>query len=206
MEKNSSKSYWSKKNEWFINAYNSSLIESIKHAPVLLREDLAIITAKLINANSILDLGCGPCRVLGNCLEAIEGSKGYGLDFSSSMIKESESFLKSRNLLGRTNLQKVDLLKIDNYPKSSISIGLGLFDYIGDPQIIIKKSIKAAPVLVASWPTRTFRNYLRRFRYSCNVYTYKHQDVEDLLRSEGFKYTKTINLGGFSGFATISMI
>ena len=201
-----SKSYWAKKNQWFLDAYNKSAFESIKHAPVLLREDLAVLTSKMINAKTILDLGCGPCRVLANCLEVIEDSKGIGLDFSQSMIQESKEFLKSKKLLSRTKLKNVDLLESKSYPKADISIGLGLFDYISNPKNILLKSIKAAPVLVASWPTKTPRNYLRKFRYSCNVFTYKKDETFNLLKETGYKYVKSINLGGLSGFVTISSL
>ena len=60
MSESLSKDYWSKSNKWFIDAYNSTFIESIKHAPVRLREDLAVMSTKLIDAKKILDLGCGP--------------------------------------------------------------------------------------------------------------------------------------------------
>lgn len=206
MKKSQAKSYWAKKNKWFIDAYNKSAFESIKHAPVLLREDLAVLTAKMLNAKTILDLGCGPCRVLANCLEAIEDSKGIGLDFSQSMIEESKDFLKSKKLISRAKLKNVDLLESKSYPKADLSIGLGLFDYISNPKNILDKSIKSSPVLVASWPTKTPRNYLRKFRYSCNVHTYKKEDILTLLKETGFKYVKSINLGGLSGFVTISSL
>ena len=206
MEKRKAKSYWAKQNQWFLNAYNKSFFESIKHGPVLLREDIAVLTAKMLDAKTILDLGCGPCRVLGNCLEAIKKSKGIGLDFSSSMIQESKEFLKAKRLLSRTTLKNVDLLEAKTYPKSDLSIGLGLFDYIANPKNILDKSIKAAPVLVASWPSKTPRNYLRRFRYSCEVFTYDKEETLNLLKETGFKYTKAINGGGFSGFITVSSL
>ena len=61
-------------------------------------------------------------------------------------------------------------------------------------------------MLVASWPTKTPRNYLRKFRYSCNVFTYKKNETLNLLKETGFKYVKSINLGGLSGFVTISSL
>ena len=203
MSESLSKEYWSKSNKWFIDAYNSTFIESIKHAPVRLREDLAVMSTKLIDAKKILDLGCGPSRVLAKCLLSVPDSQGIGLDFSDSMINESKSYLKSLDLVDRVELEKADLLDLKEFPKASISIALGLFDYIEDPLRILNKASMSTSVLV-SWPTNTPRNYLRKFRYSCPVYRYNLSDVENILKEAGYNFTQVINLGALSGFVTIS--
>ena len=201
-----SKDYWSKSNKWFIDAYNSTFIELIKHAPVRLREDLAVMTSKLIEAEKILDLGCGPSRVLAKCLLTIPNSKGIGLDFSDSMILESKRYLRSINIEERVTLNKADLLELSEFPKASIAIALGLFDYIENPLNILKKASKSSSVLVASWPTDTPRNYLRKYRYSCPVYRYNIKKVENLLKEAGYSYIQRVNLGALSGFVTIAKI
>ena len=96
------------------------------------------------------------------------------------------------------------LLDLKEYPKASISIALGLFDYIDNPLNILNKTSMSTSVLVASWPTNTPRNYLRKFRYSCPVYRYNLSDVENILKEAGYNFTQVINLGALSGFVTIS--
>ncbi len=204
MSKSLSKDYWSKSNKWFIDAYNSTFIESIKHAPVRLREDMAVMSAKLIDAETILDLGCGPSRVLAKCLLSVPNSHAIGLDFSNSMINESKTYLQSLGLENRVKLVQSDLLDLKEFPKASISIALGLFDYIEDPLGILKKASISSSLLVASWPSNTPRNYLRKFRYSCPVYRYNLGDVRDTLKEAGYKFIQVINLGALSGFVTIS--
>ena len=206
MSKSLSKDYWSKTNKWFIDSYNSTFIESIKHAPVKLREDLAVMSSKLIDADTILDLGCGPSRVLAKCLLSIPNSHGIGLDFSDAMIHESKTYLESMGLENRVKLVKSDLLELKEFPKASISIALGLFDYIEEPLKILKKASISSSLLVASWPSNTPRNYLRKFRYSCPVYRYNLRNVKNYLKEAGYKYIQVINLGALSGFVTISKI
>jgi len=206
MSKSLSKDYWSKSNQWFIDAYNSTFIESIKHAPVRLREDLAVMSSKLIDAKTILDLGCGPSRVLAKCILSVDNSKGIGLDFSNSMIDESKTYLQSLGIENRVELVKTDLLELKEFPKSSIAIALGLFDYIEDPLVILKKASLSSSLLVASWPANTPRNYLRKFRYSCPVYRYNLNNVQNILKEAGYNFIQVINLGALSGFVTISMI
>ena len=196
--------YWSKTNKWFIDAYKDSWIEETIHGPVKLREQCAITTAKLIKADSILDLGCGPCRVLARAIKESGAKHSYGLDFSQSMLDESSKYLEKLGLSKSVNLQKTDLVKIKEYPKADISFGLGLFDYINDPKKILRKAHDSSNYLVASWPAPNFRNFLRKFRYSCPIYTYSKLDIANLFKEIGVNSLDFIPAGGFSGYITIS--
>ena len=55
---------------------------------VLLKQ-YAISYSKAINADSILDMGCGQCNVLqAGAMNASSACKGFGLDFSPKMLNE----------------------------------------------------------------------------------------------------------------------
>ena len=47
------------------------------------------------NSKTILDLGCGPCRVLSRALNETNAENAIGLDFSKSMLEESRNTLKA---------------------------------------------------------------------------------------------------------------
>lgn len=202
--KDSSFRYWSKANKWFINAYNKSFFEKIIHSPVKRREELAVISTRLTNSKTILDLGCGPCRVLSKCLSEGKAEKAFGIDFSRSMIVEAESHINQEGISEKVLIKQANLLELDSYPNSDLAIALGLFDYINDPLNIIKKTHLSSNYLVASWPGKNLRNYLRRFRYSCPVYTYDISEVSSMFNKIGITDLHFIDLGGFSGFLTIS--
>ena len=196
--------YWSKTNKWFINSYQNSWVEELIHGPVKLREQCAVSSAKLINSKTILDLGCGPCRVLSRALNETNAENAIGLDFSKSMLEESRKHLESLNLSSKVLLKEADLIKMRNYPKADIAFALGLFDYIEEPKIILKKAHQSSNYLVASWPAPNFRNFLRKFRYSCPIYTYSKNDIIDLFNQIDINSIDFISAGGFSGYITIS--
>ena len=196
--------YWSKTNKWFINSYKNSWVEELIHGPVKLREQCAVSSAKLINSKTILDLGCGPCRVLSRALNETNAENAIGLDFSKSMLEESRKHLESLNLSAKVLLKEADLIKMRNYPKADIAFALGLFDYIEEPKIILKKAHQSSNYLVASWPAPNFRNFLRKFRYSCPIYTYSKTDIIDLFNQIDINSIDFISAGGFSGYITIS--
>ncbi len=196
--------YWSRSNEWFIKTYNKSKLEQIIHAPVKRREEVAVLSTSLTSSKTILDLGCGPCRVLTRCIEEGNGEKGIGIDFSDSMIKEAKTHISEKSLNSKIKIQKEDLLKLEAYPKADISIALGLFDYINDLENIISKAHQSSRYFVASWPGRGVRNYLRKFRYSCPVYSYTIEQVSKSFSNLGIKNVHYLDNGGFSGFLSIS--
>jgi len=196
--------YWSKTNKWFLNSYKNSWVEELIHGPVKLREQCAVSSAKLINSKTILDLGCGPCRVLSRALNETNAENAIGLDFSKSMLEESRKHLESLNLSAKVLLKEADLIKMRNYPKADIAFALGLFDYIEEPKIILKKAHQSSNYLVASWPAPNFRNFLRKFRYSCPIYTYSKTDIIDLFNQIDINSIDFISAGGFSGYITIS--
>ena len=196
--------YWSKTNQWFINSYKNSWIEELIHGPVKLREQCAVSVSKLINAKTILDLGCGPCRVLARALKETNAENAVGIDFSKSMLEESRKYLESQNLSKKISLKEADLIRTRNYPKADVAFGLGLFDYIEEPKIILKKAHQSSNYLIASWPAPNLRNFLRKFRYSCTIYTYSKNDIVDLFGQIGINTIDFISAGGFSGYITIS--
>ena len=196
--------YWSKTNKWFINSYKDSWIEEIIHGPVKLREQCSVSVAKLIGAKTILDLGCGPCRVLSRALIESNADKAIGLDFSKPMLEESSKYLANLDLSNKVLLEEADLIKLKNDPEADIAFGLGLFDYIEEPKIILKKAHQSSNYLVASWPSPNLRNFLRKFRYSCPIYTYSKNDIVDLFSQIDIYSIDFISAGGFSGYITIS--
>ena len=90
-----------------------------------------------------------------------------------------------------------------NYPKADIAFALGLFDYIEEPKIILKKAHQSSNYLVSSWPAQTF--YLRKFRYSYPIYTYSKNDIIDLFNQIDIN-SMTLYLLEVSGYITISKI
>ena len=199
-----SQKYWNKENQWFQEVYKDTLFQRFVHSPVKLREKLAISTATVSGSKTILDIGCGQCSVLISAIRSSNAESGFGLDFSQQMIKYAESELQQQDLVGRVRLQQRDVADDQAFPKVDVAFALGLFDYV-KPENVLNKAHTAAPILVASWPEKTVRNFLRNFRYDCDVYKYQRDEVVTLLRKSGASEVFVYDLGWNSGFVTISV-
>ena len=196
--------YWSSPNKWFLDAYNDTLLQKIIHGPLKLRVELALAATKLCSAKTFLDLGCGPSRVLYRSLKETDVTSAIGLDFSPRMLEESKRFLSKKNVLDKVQLINCDLIATPEYPKADIAIGLGLFDYISDPELVLKKAHLSSNFVVASWVRPSIRNYLRRFRYSCEIYTHTEKEVTRFFNNIGISSVSFIECGPMCGFISIS--
>ena len=65
--------------------------------------------------------------------------------------------------------------------KFDVSIALGVFDYVGNPEdFIIKMAKVTTKAFVISWPENGIRMLLRRIRYTCPVYYYTEKKIYSL--------------------------
>ena len=78
-----------------------------------------------------------------------------------------------------------------------LTIALGVFDYIGDPQAFLGKMRRiSSKALVASWPTPGLRMALRKLRYSCPVYSYTEEQIRQLHSRAGITKFDLIRVPG----------
>jgi len=201
---NASLEYWSAPNKWFLDAYDDSLLQKIIHGPLKLRVELAIAATKISSAKKVLDLGCGPSRVIHRCLSETNVESAIGLDFSKRMLSESSEYLTKKNVIDKVELIQCDLLDIDKYPTADIAIALGLFDYISNPELVIRQTHASCKYMVSSWVRPSPRNFARRFRYSCDIFTHTENDVRKFFYNSGINSLFFIELGPMCGFVTIS--
>ena len=124
--------------------------------------------------------------------------------FASWAHLESKQFLSKKNVLDKVQLINCDLIATPEYPKADIAIGLGLFDYISDQEVVIKKAHLSSNFVVASWVRPSIRNYLRRFRYSCELYTHTEKEVSQFFNNIGISSVSFIECGPMCGFISIS--
>ena len=51
------------------------------------------------------------------------------------------------------------------YPEADLSIALGLFDYVPNPQLVLSRAHQACKYSVTSWCRPNLRNFLRKINY-----------------------------------------
>ena len=84
--------------------------------------------------------------------------------------------------------------------KFDLAIGMGLFDYLDQPDYTLTKMLDVADEAVISFPSPTFpRSQLRTMRYKkqdCPVFYFKEKDVHDLAEKAGAKVVELRSLNG----------
>lgn len=160
------------KNRIINRMFRKSLYE---RAPVTI-EECGDITNK-----TILDLGCGSGRI--SFQLADKDAKVIGIDYAENMIelanKYKEKFYKKENI----QFYQADFMK-EQYEKNNfnITIALGVFDYVKNPNEILEKIKQTtSEKIVASFPAKyNFQSYMRKIwlkTRNCPVYYYTETSI-----------------------------
>ena len=168
------------------------------------RRELAVQTVKAHASPSVLDVGCGSGRIGEFVLEA--GATGYlGVDFSEPMIELAEQRLERFG--DRVEVVCGDFLEVPIERRFDVVLGLGLFDYLPDPERFARRMFeRCAPggSMVASFPTWSpIKGPIRKVRYEwigdCPIFNYTREGLDAMLHGAGFAEVE-IQSPGRSGF------
>lgn len=148
---------------------------------------------------SILDVGCGSGYY--SLAFARQGAKKIvGIDYSKNMIKLAKARLKSEKLEGNCEFQISDIMNYHNESKFDISIAIGLFDYIDNPNPILNKmrEITKEKIILSFPRIYTWRAPVRKIRLmmkKLDVYFYSKKKLELLFNSLGLTHFKFEQVG-----------
>jgi 2-polyprenyl-3-methyl-5-hydroxy-6-metoxy-1,4-benzoquinol methylase len=191
------KLYWDKEVNNFDSIYIKKnnkfkqFIDDFFRWDMYARFDYTFKHSEPIENKTILDVGCGTGRF---SLEYARrnAKKVVGIDISSEMLEICKQRVVRENLTSKCEFIKSDLLdyKIEN--TFDICIGIGLFDYIKNSQVVVKKMQGAvSDRVIMSFPKLwTWRAFVRKIRLKlrgCDVYYYSRKKLENMLKTAGFK-------------------
>jgi SAM-dependent methyltransferase len=168
------------------------------------RRELAVQTVHAQASPSVLDVGCGSGRIGEFVLEA--GAPAYlGVDFSEPMIELAQQRLARFD--ERVELVCGDFLEVAIERQFDVVLGLGLFDYLPDPEPFARRMFeRCAPggSMVASFPAWSpVKGPIRKVRYEwigdCPIFNYTRDGLDTMLRGAGFAEAE-IQSPGRSGF------
>ncbi|MCH8290598.1 class I SAM-dependent methyltransferase [Candidatus Poribacteria bacterium] len=149
-----------------------------------------------------LDVGCGSGRyALGLAEIGIE--RMVGVDLSPKMIELSENHTKpyQESTNGRFEFICGDFMEFQTTEDFDTVIAMGLFDYIKDPTLVLKKMLTHVNhSVVASFPSISiYRTPIRKIRYylkRCPVYFYDQPQIASYASKVGFAKHEVVKIKG----------
>ena len=156
------------------------------------RRELTLGVVREYDSPRVLDVGCGSGRIGEPILDAGAGEY-VGIDFSEPMIALAGDRL-ARFGDERVELVTGDFLKESLGGQFDVIVGLGLFDYLPDPEAFVRRMREvAAPggAVVASFPRWSwFKGPIRKLRYErindVPIFNYTEPQLRRIFGDAGF--------------------
>jgi SAM-dependent methyltransferase len=160
-------------------------VNRVLRRSIFQRHELTFQKCGEISGANVLDLGCGTGRY------SVEFAKRgaarvLGVDFAPAMVEFSRRIAEEMGVSDRCEFVCGDILALKTDQTFEIVTALGLFDYLANPQEVIKRaSLLTSNVFLASFPSYGLLGRLqRRVRYGwirrCDIYHYTRNQLEEL--------------------------
>jgi len=153
-----------------------------------------------LSGATVLDIGCGSGRYSIEC--ARRGARRVvGIDFAPSMVEFSVRIAKEMGLSDICQFVCADFLSYPLDQHFDIVLALGFFDYIRDPEPLLRKIAKLRPQsFLASYPKFTpLWGLQRMIRYycvkKCPIFHYRAKQIRALYDKVGFRNYKILKCG-----------
>lgn len=157
---------------------------------------IAIRESGDVTDKTVLDVGCGSGRYVVEY--AKRGARRVvGVDFASKMLDLARNLAIQEGVQDRCEFLQGDFLKLDFSHQFDVVLAMGVFDYVGDPQMLLGKMVNLSQdVVIASFPGRSIlRMHFRRLRYrsrNCPVFFYSEPELHQIARGAGLSNYKLI--------------
>ncbi len=142
-----------------------------------------------VRGKRIVDVGCGSGRYM--VALAKRGAHVVGIDFAASMLELARKLAESQGVSDRCEFVLGDFLKCDLTGPFDISLALGLFDYVPEPTLFLRRmrALTTEKVIMSFPPPGGWRDIQRRIRYwlhQCPLYFHTQQDMARYLQTTGY--------------------
>lgn len=197
--------YWDRESTAFEKIYNheksafSNFLDRVFRKDMYERFVFTLENCEPVKSRSFLDAGCG------NGLYSIELAKRgadhvLGVDIAANMLERCRRYAEQEQVTSVCEFKQTDLLALNTNERFDVSFGIGLFDYIRDPQPVIRriKELTTGKV-IASFPRYwTWRAPVRKVRLGlrgCPVYFFRKHEVERFFKQAGYARTEVSVVG-----------
>lgn len=187
--------YFDERADRFASFYgNERLARALGRGPLFDRLRGAIDVVAAVGATRVLDVGCGSGPLFVPL--ASRGVRVVGIDPAASMVELARrEVAKFPELLTVEQRRWEDIEEMDAY---DVAVALGVFDYLDEPAELLRRMSRAAPTVVASFPSPGLRLRLRQVRYGAKgvgVHGYGAGPIADLAATVGLEVVELRALG-----------
>ena len=155
------------------------------------RFNLTMKECGYVRRKRILDIGCGSGRYTIS-LARMGAKEVVGIDFAENMLKIAKDLARKEGCADRCQFVSGDFLQYHFDKAFDISLAIGLFDYIDNPEpYLLKTQGLTLEKAIMTFPNKhTFRRPMRKMRLAikgCPVYFFSRREIEDMLVSSGYQ-------------------
>ena len=187
--------YFHKRASRFAAFYRSETVASLLgRGPLFERLRLTVDIVASLGAARVLDVGCGSGPLFGPL--AARGVHVVGIDPAPAMVamarREAERYPQM------VRVEQRGWETVEDSDAYDAAVALGVFDYVEDASALLGRMGRAAPHVVASFPSPGLRTRLRRVRYGLRgvgVYGRSGRDLVELGTACGMDAVDLIPLG-----------
>lgn len=143
-----------------------------------------------VRGKRILDVGCGSGRYAVALAE--RGAEVLGIDFASNMLILAHELAEKCGVAARCRFVNADFLEYKFDESFNISLSIGLFDYISDPSVFLKKLrlLTEEKVIVTFPRPGGWRAAQRRLRYwlkGCPIHLHSQVSMAGYFVAAGYQ-------------------
>jgi len=195
MQQSDFRTYFHQRASRFDAFYRSEPVSRlIGRGPIFDRLRGAVDMVGLVGATSVLDVGCGS----GPLFEplASKGIKVAGIDPAPAMVALAKE--RAASFPNLVTVEQKGWEKIDSVDAFDAGIALGVYDYVPNPAELLARMGRAAPHVIASFPSPGSRTLLRKIRYGAHgvgVYGYTAARLSELAAGCGMFVDRLVPLG-----------
>lgn len=186
--------YFDQASDRFSSYYgNERLTRALGRGALFDRLRFAVAKAEEIGARRVLDVGCGS----GPLFEplASRGMSVTGLEPAPAMLELARA---EATRLPHVQVQEGSWEDLDANDEFDLAVALGIFDYVDTPGELLRRLGRAAPSVIASFPSPGLRTEFRKIRYGLRrvrVHGYQRQEIADLASEAGLSVAEMSPLG-----------
>lgn len=187
--------YFDERADRFAAFYGNEFVaRALGRGPLFDRLRGAIEMVTSAGATRVLDVGCGSGPLFAPL--ASRGVRVVGIDPAASMVD-----LARREVARFPGLLSVEQRRWEDIEEENAydaAVALGVFDYVDEPAELLHRMARAAPTVVASFPSPGLRLRLRQLRYGAkgvNVHGYGAPRITSLASTTGLGVVELRPLG-----------